>query len=109
MPGYIGTNLSLRTEDDIFLGSTPYYEWAPPPYNKLQGSVFDRVQMRIASYEDTTGLYVVDMNLADMKLRLWEDIIPLSRICGEENVLMCQRTLILLFSTLVQQLMHLHI
>jgi hypothetical protein len=37
------------------------------------------VQTRIASHEDTTGLHVVDKNLEAMELRLWEDIIPLTR------------------------------
>jgi hypothetical protein len=80
MPGNTITNLALLTQDEIVnLAGAPYSEWAPPPYNKLSGHAFERVQIRIASHEDSTGLQVLEKNIHAMKERLWEDVMPLSR------------------------------
>ncbi|KIW01709.1 hypothetical protein, variant [Verruconis gallopava] len=79
MPGGVPTDVVLPTEDEISLGGLPYSQWAPSPYSKIPGRAFDRVQVHIASHEDTTGLQVVDKSLQAMKVRLWEDIMPMTR------------------------------
>lgn len=66
------------TAQEMVLLSQPYTDWAPAPYNALEGAGMDRLMARVASFRYQTNLFTVSSTLHAMKSRLWEGLVPLS-------------------------------
>lgn len=79
MPGNMTSDLTFLTEENMMQLTTPYVDWASPPYDKLPGFPWERVSIRVGSNDDTTGLQIVEKNIHAMKVRLWEGIVPISQ------------------------------
>ncbi|KAI0098899.1 hypothetical protein GGR51DRAFT_417210 [Nemania sp. FL0031] len=68
----------LLDEDEWFLITRPYSEWAPPPFNAEEGEPIDKINHIVGSTEEPDRMQIISKELQSTKARLWEGIMPLS-------------------------------
>ncbi|KAI0456021.1 hypothetical protein F5B21DRAFT_502772 [Xylaria acuta] len=65
-------------EEEWFLITRAYSDWAPPPFNAEEVAPIDRINHLVGSNEEPDRMQIISRELQAMKARLWEGIMPLS-------------------------------